>query len=95
MWSNDRIISFLCEAAVCMLHEVPGLDFDIDVSLHVNEQGQGGAPTGPIYVRNPHTLLMFMRIYLVARFILVRCAFSFHRLSVCLKFEDFSVHDEW
>jgi hypothetical protein len=72
LWSTDRIIGFLIEVLVCIIHEPPFLDYDVDVSLPINEQGQGGSPTGPVMLRNPFSLLMFVRVYFVIRLVLTR-----------------------
>lgn len=72
VWTSDRIFSFLLEVLVCLVHEPPFYDMDIDISLPVAEQGLGGSPTGIIYLRNPFALIMFIRIYLVMRLVLTR-----------------------
>ncbi len=64
------IISFLMEFVLVGIHEFPGLDFDVDVSLDTNGQGYQNIVAGPVIVRNPHALLMFLRVYLIARHII-------------------------
>jgi hypothetical protein len=73
VWTSDRITSFIWELLLCLIHEPPFWDWDVDISLAENERGIGSSPLGPVYVRNPFSLLMFARFYLIIRLILCRC----------------------
>lgn len=79
VWTSDRIFSFVLEVLICLVHEPPFYDMDMDVSLPLAEWSYG-----PVYLRNPFALIMFIRVYLVVRLVLTRCTILLLFLFLCL-----------
>jgi hypothetical protein len=88
LWSRDRMISFAIEFFVCAIHAPPSLHMLYDVTLSKAERPlianavnvvlpRISAKTsaiwfGPWFVENPWEVIMVLRLYLIARLMLVQ-----------------------
>lgn len=49
-WTSQKIHWFIIEVCICLIHEPPYIDHDVDMALIDRDTGQYDQP---IYVRNP------------------------------------------
>ena len=70
-WPDGRLRVLLLELAVCVIHDAPGIATLLDLSLPLEQADYLSAYFGydivPVLVASPWSLLMFARVYLLAR----------------------------
>lgn len=70
-WPTYRIRTIAAEFLICIIHDYPGLDALIDITLPADNAAfvkmMLGIPLVPVVVPNPWSLFMFMRLYLIGR----------------------------
>jgi hypothetical protein len=70
-WPGYRIRIIAAEFLICIIHDFPGLDKLIDITLAADQadyvKNLLGIPMVPVSVPNPWSLLMFLRVYLIGR----------------------------
>lgn len=73
-WNTQLIWHFVLEVLICIIHEPPYLNDDVEMSVSdaATTQSHSSFTSEPIYVRNPWSLLIALRFYLVLRLILSR-----------------------